>query len=349
MRRGKNAPTLSDIAESAGVSLYTVSVVLNGSRSNTRVSQATRERILETAARLKYHPNAMARGLVRRRTHAIGVLFGVVGADVVITNPYASGVLQGILSEAAQAGYCVTLYTDPWYSSPQPTARYRDGRTDGILVVAPTANSPVVPELAALGLALAVVSSSGEPYGVSSVDVDNAQGGRLATEHLLSLGHTRIAHFTGSLDMMSAPPRRDAYFAALQAAGVPVRPEFIIETRYDGQTVDAAVQSLMRLPEPPTALFAGNDTIAITALQTVQKMGISVPEELSIVGFDDTPTAALVTPSLTSVRQPLQQISALATRLLIAQIEGEAGETTSTLLAPELVVRNSTAPCRARK
>src|SRR5438270_13616327 len=98
MSREKKAPTLSDIAAGAGVSLYTVSAVLNGSRSNTRVSPATRSRILEVAARLKYHPNAMARGLVRRRMHTIGVLFGVFGADVVVTNPYASGVLQGTLT-----------------------------------------------------------------------------------------------------------------------------------------------------------------------------------------------------------------------------------------------------------
>jgi len=346
--RDKKAPTLSDIAACAGVSPYTVSVVLNGSRSNTRVSPATRDRIMEAAARLKYHPNAMARGLVRRRTHAVGVLYGVVGAEVVITNPYASGVLQGILAAAAEAGYCVTIYTDLWRGGMENIARYRDGRTDGILVVAPPASSSIVPDLSSLGITLAVVSSSGEPYGVPSVDVDNMQGGRLATRHLLELGHTRIAHLAGNRDMMSAPVRRDAYCAALQEAGVPVRPEYILETRYDGETVQEAVQTLLRLPEPPTALFAANDTIALTAMQTAQQLGLSIPEDLSLVGFDDTPAASLVTPALTSVRQPLQQISALATRLLIAQIEGETVETACRLMAPQLVVRNSTAPCRAR-
>ncbi|HLV80038.1 MAG TPA: LacI family DNA-binding transcriptional regulator [Chthonomonadaceae bacterium] len=348
MSRDKKAPTLSDIAACAGVSPYTVSVVLNGSRSNTRVSSATRDRILEAAARLKYHPNAMARGLVRRRTHAIGVLYGVVGADVVITNAYSSGVLQGILSAAAEAGYCVTIYTDLWRGGQENVARYRDGRTDGILVVAPQTNSSIVPDLSSLGIFLAVVSSTGAPYGVPSVDVDDFQGGRLATQHLLELGHTRIAHLTGNLNMQSAPLRRDAYCAALRDAGVEVRPEYILETRYDGETVDAAVQALMRLPEPPTALFAGNDTIALAAMQTAQQLGLSIPEDLSLVGFDDTPAASLVTPSLSSVQQPLQQISAEATRLLIAQIEGETVAPDCRLLAPQLVVRHSTAPFRAR-
>lgn len=342
MSRINRAPTLSDIAECAGVSLYTVSVVLNRSRSNTRVSQATRERILEAAARLKYHPNAMARGLVHRRLHTIGVLFGVLEADVVVTNPYASGVLQGTLAEAARAGYCVTIYTQPWRDTPDTAARYRDGRTDGILVVAPQLDSPIVPELSALGLSLAVVSSSGEPYGVPSVDVDNLQGGRLATEHLVALGHTRIAHITGNEDMQSVHVRREGYLAALADAGIAARPEYVVSARYDGATADDALDRLMRLPEPPTAIFAGNDTIALAALQTAVKRGIAVPQDLSIVGFDDAPETAMVTPPLTTVRQPLQQISAAATRLLIAQIEGEPVEKSCQLIAPQLIVRGST-------
>ncbi len=349
MSQNKKAPTLSDIAECAGVSLYTVSSVLNGSRSNTRVSPATRARILEAAAQLKYHPNAMARALVRRRMHTIGILFGVVDAEGVVTNPYAAGVLQGTLAAAAEAGYCVTIFTEPWRGEPGTATRYRDGRTDGILVVAPPVNSPIVPELASLGLSLTVISYPVENCGVPSVDVDNYAGGRLATEHLLQLGHTRIAHLTGNPDMLSVPARREAYCAALQSAGIAIRPEYLVATRYDGQTVDAAVRALMALPEPPTALFAGNDTIAIAAMQTAQKMGIAIPDELSLVGFDDVPAASLVTPPLTSVHQPLQEISATATRLLIAQIEGETVEPSQRLIAPRLVLRGSTAPYRARK
>ncbi|HZP82271.1 MAG TPA: LacI family DNA-binding transcriptional regulator [Chthonomonadaceae bacterium] len=343
MTKPKRAPTLSDVAERAGVSPFTASVVLNGSRSNTRVSESTRQRILEVAAELRYHPNAMARGLVHRRMNTVGVLFSVMDSSAVVTNPYGSTILQGILMAAEKAGYNVTIFTETWRSAEQSAVRFRDGRTDGILVIAPVTDSDMMPGLAALGLPLVAIAYPAESYSAPCVDVDNARGIRLAVEHLLSLGHRRIAHLTGNPNMGSVPVRREAFCQVLAEAGIPILPEYIVTCRYDGLMTRESVAHLLALPEPPTAIVAGNDAIAIEAMAAARERGVAVPEQLSIVGFDDTPSATLVTPALTTVRQPLLEIGGMATRLLVAQIEGKTVPPTAHLLEPELVVRASTA------
>lgn len=338
------APTLSDVARDAGVSIYTASVVLNGSRSNTRVSEGTRKRILETAATLRYYPNAMARGLVRRRMNTLGVLFGVIETSVVIANPYASTILQGILTAAADTGYCVTIFTESWKDAASSANRFRDGRTDGILVIAPPSSADILEGLSSLGLALSVIAASGEFYGAPSVDVDNAYGVCTALDHLLSLGHRRIAHLTGNPDMVSAQERREAFCAALNAARLPARADQILTCRYDGVGVADIVRTLLAQPDPPTAILAGNDRIALVALDVAYELGICVPDQLSLIGFDDIPEASLRTPPLTTVRQPLLQIGEKAARLLVARIEGEKVPAVPHLLEPQLIVRGTTAP-----
>lgn len=344
MKQDKKAPTLSDVANSAGVSLYTASVVLNGARSNTRVSEATRRRILESAATLRYHPNAMARGLVHRRMQTLGVFFGVVEPSIIIMNPYASTLLQGVLKVAAESAYRVTIFTEPWQDAATSALRFRDGRTDGVLVIAPPLDIDLLPGLASLGLSLSVIAAPGERYGIPAVDVDNAKGIRLAVEHLIGLEHHRIAHITGNPNMASVPVRRDTFCATMNAAGCPVPDEYLIASRYDGRGVEEALKGLLSLAAPPTAIIAGNDTLAIGALLAARNLGVRIPEDLSIVGFDDAPAGAFLTPPLTTVRQPLLEIGELATRLLIQQIEGETVPVTAHLLEPELVVRGSTAP-----
>jgi LacI family transcriptional regulator len=342
----RRAPTLSDIAKSTGVSLYTVSVVLNGARSNTRVSAATRERILEVAAQMRYHPNAMARGLMNRRMQSIGILFCAVNFPYVILDHYAATILQGALVAATAADYSVTIFTDSWRDASKGVLRLRDGRTDGFVVVAPPADTNLASELVSLGLPLTVIAYPGAKYGLTSIDVDNEKGIHLAVDHLLQLGHTRIAHLTGNQDMASVPLRRDAFCAALRSAGLTPQPETILPTQYNGGLVPEAVQRLLQLPEPPTAIVAGNDNIAIAALAALRDLNVAVPDQISVVGFDDTPPAALVTPALTTVQQPLLQVGETAARLLIAQIEQEEGkdqaQNNQHLLEPKLVVRAST-------
>ncbi len=352
------APTLSDVAREAGVSPYTVSGVLNGARTNTRVSPATRDRILASAKRLRYQPNAQARNLARRCTQTLGVLFDYVRTSEVLTTDYSSAILQGIVSEAAACQYDILLYTDTSApGDPQSMAslaRFRDQRTDGIIVVAPLEGDAVMADLAASGLPLVAISAA--PFQtmgnhIAFVDVDNGEGIDLAVSHLASLGHERIAHLTGNANMYSVGVRRDAFFAATNRHGLITDNALICECAYDGSLVDEAMDALFALPQPPTAIVAGNDSIALSVLEVARKKNLSVPDQLSVIGFDDVALAAHVSPKLTTLRQPLAEIGGAAVRLLIERIscqsasepEGAAGASpTARLLYPELIVRDST-------
>ena len=345
------APTLSDVARAAGVSPYTVSVVLNGARSNTRVSDTTRKRILDSAADLRYHPNALARSLAKRQTNTLGVLFGVVQSTAALSNAYASGILQGIVAHAAARGYDVLLYTELWKDAEQSAARYRDRRTDGVIVVAPLTDMDVVAGLSTLHLPLVAVSAAPDacPEGVPNLDVDNGAGVRSAVDHLASLGHRRIAHLTGDANVASVPLRRAAFEGAMAERGLAVPPGYVVPCTYDAHTVpDALPPLLLSRPDPPTAVFAGNDNIAIAVLEFARRNGLRVPEDLSVVGFDDIPAASQVTPALTTLHQPLPEIGGAAADALLDLLEpSPAGQDAAAALSPvppTLIVRESTGP-----
>jgi LacI family transcriptional regulator len=348
--RSSSAPTLKDVASAAGVSPFTVSVVLNGSRSNTRVSETTRRRIMETAERLRYRPNAMARGLARQQTGAIGILFSVVKSTVALANPYASAIAQGIVTRAAARGCDVMLYTEPWRDAAHSAHRYQDRRTDGILLIAPLKDSDILTGMASLEIPLVVVAGDPEEIqrwpGMIHVDVDNAAGIHQAVAHLRGQGHRRIAHLTGEPNVASVALRIAAFREATAdiADACPV-----IGATYDGRSVATILPALLAGPEPPTAIVAGNDNIAISVLATARTLGIAVPEQLSVVGFDDIPAAAQVTPALTTIHQPTSEIGAAACDRLLDRIAGTDGDRDTpaqTLLAPELIVRASTAVVR---
>lgn len=333
-------PTIIDVARESGVSVATVSYVLNDGPRPVRA--ATRQRVLDAVRRLGYHPNAMARGLVRRRMDTLGVLFGAVEPGVV-TNSYAVGILEGVFLAAAETGHSITLFTQPWVSAEQSTAPFRDRRTDGLLMIAPLTDSDMLPALAGLDLPLVVISPASSTEEITSVDVDNLLGARLATEHLLALGHTRILHVTGNANQPSVAPRREGFLTAMAAAGIASPEEAVVTSAYNARIGSETMRRLLTRPEPPTAIFAGNDVLALAALDVARDLGIAVPEQLAIVGFDDIPAASLVTPSLTTVRQPLAQIGRRATRLLVARVNGEPVPARAHLEEPALVVRGTTA------
>ncbi len=336
-------PTLQDVARDAGVSCNTASVVLNGSRSNTRVSEATRERVIRAAANLSYVPNAMARGLAQKRTQAIGILFGVAaGSTDYVTNPYMTGILQGVLEAAGDAGHCVTIYTQGWVSAKVSAPLFRDGRTDGVLVIAPPATADILSGLSALGIPLAAVACEAEVLNIPSADVDNRAGVELVVRHLIHLGHSRIALITGEADMSSTALRTDAFTSAMRDAGLQPDRQLYARCNYSGEGAERAFLSLWNMQDRPTAIFACNDAIAAGVARAARSIGAAIPDELSLVGFDDVPTASMVTPSLTTVRQPLQMIGAEATQMLLGRIAGEVYPATPRLFSPALIVREST-------
>ena len=334
-------PTIKDIARASGVSTATVSYVLNGTRT---LLPETHERVMRAVQELGYHPSAVARSLNHKRLNTLGLLFGVVDSLGVVTNPYASTILQGVLAAASEANYNVTLFTEPWRSAALSAPRFRDGRTDGVLLIAPTTDADILSGLAALDLPLVVISADGEPYGVPSVDVDNAQGMRLALMHLLTLGHRRIAHLTGPENLYSSVLRRTTFCEVLAASGVELPPGYLVESHYDAVGSYAQAKRLLALPTPPTAIFAANDAIALSVLAAAHDAAIPVPERLSVVGFDDIPASTVVRPALTTVHQPLTLLGETAARLLVRRMADETVPSPMTLLEPTLIVRETTAP-----
>ncbi|MBC8138066.1 MAG: LacI family DNA-binding transcriptional regulator [Fibrella sp.] len=366
----RSVATLADVAREAGVSKNAVSVVLNGAKASTRVSDGTRQRILEAAERLQYRPNTSAQSLVRGRTNTVGVLFG--GVDLQndgISNEYGASVLSGIVVACDRYDFNLTLFAKSWYRSNKDAVVYRDQQMDGIVVVAPHTDSALVEEFVSQGIQVSAISYPAPPdadgtTAWDSTDVDNRRGAELATEHLIRLGHRRIAHLMGTPTLVSAPLRRDGYLAVLKRANIPFAEELLIQGlpvgapgcasgSYGAETVPEDTRRLLALPDPPTAIFAANDRMALEVFRSVSAAGIAVPEQLSIIGFDDFSFASILEPPLTTVRQPLSAIGERSAELLIARIlvggsrsqeETAVKPPTIYLLSPELIVRGSTGP-----
>lgn len=336
-------PTINDVAELSGVSIGTVSTVLNNAPRPVRPE--TRLRVLAAAKRLNYHPNAMASGLVRRRMDTIGVLSGVFAAVDVVSDSYASGVLQGILSSASESGVHVTLFTKFWQDSAHSAAAYRDRRTDGMVVIAPDIDSDMIDVLSSFGLTLVTISALPHEE-IISVDVDNDLGARMAADYLCDLGHNRIAHIAGNAKQLSARERKDGFTAALANRGVPLNDDYTFSAKYSGETVENAVRRMMSLPVPPTAVFAGNDTIARKIVDVASQIGVRIPDDLSVIGFDDSPAARMQEPLLTTIHQPLKEVGALAASILIDLINGKTRPVTRHLFRPALVIRATTSAPR---
>ncbi len=334
---------LRQVAERAGTSVATASAILSPTRSSTRFSAATRDRVLQIARELGYRPNAHARALTGHPTCTLGVLFGLERASVAVANPFVFALLQGIVAVAAEARQNVTLFTEPWHDATTSAGLLHDRRTDGLVIVAPSIRSDLIRSLVASDLPAVCVSRPAEEGLVPSVDVDNAAGARLATEHLIRLGHTRIAHLCGDAVLRSATERRLVFEAVMAEAGLPVRPEYVVPGEYTVESGHKRARALLALPEPPTAIFAASDGIATGVLLAAVECGVPVPERLSVVGFDNLHQGPAVGPPLTTVDQPVARIGEEAARLLLRRIAGEPVPTEPLLFAPTLIVRSTTA------
>lgn len=343
-------PTIRDVARVCGVSVATVSYVINGTRV---LRQETRDRVQQAMEEMNYTPSAVARSLLSKRVHTLGVHCSVVQADQFITNPYAAGILSGILNRAQQEEFDVTLFTNRWENVQTSASALRDGRTDGMIALAPPLHCDMIEGLA--GLHLPIVAIASQPHdGIATVDVDNFAGAHLATRHLIELGHRRIGAIMGNDDMASFEPRLRGFREALCEANIECSAEHVIVSHFDGSLAFEQARQMLQAQNPtqqprracPTAICAGNDAIAIQIIEAARSLNLRVPEELSVIGFDDLPMASVVRPNLTTIRQPLRAIGERAASLLIEQMRGQPpkNENFVHLLPPELVVRQSCAP-----
>ncbi len=303
----------------------TVSVVLNGARSATRVSEATRLRIQEAAVRLHYRPNAVARGLSRRRMDTIGIVSSIINSDEDgDLNLYFLEVLNGILEAAAKHGQNTTVFSiRDWGADESKILQFCDGRVDGLIFVAPQRLSPSFAEALQHHTPFVTMHANDLLPRTYNLDIDNEGGAYAAVQYLISQGHTRIAHFPGQLKFQGAQQRLSGYRRALTEANIPFDPSLILEGEYNtvsGKERATRLLTECRINPLPTAIFCASDDIAAGCLEVIISQGIRVPEDISLVGFDDVLTARMTTPPLTTVKQPFRRLGNRAVEMLMPQI-----------------------------
>ncbi len=329
--------TIYDIARESGVSYSTVSRVLNGFEF---VKDVTREKVLEAAERLGYVANLQARSLAGGRSNVVGLLVPK------IDNSYVTEIAAGIDDELAKANLNMILYTTHRHTGKEHeyVKSIAGGMMDGMLLLVPLAINAYLETLHERHFPHVLIDQH-DPSGISSeVMGQNYEGAYQATEYLIQLGHRHIAFITGLLELHSTHERLRAYKMALNDHGIPYRPEYVLQGDFYEIEAYRVTGELLALPEPPTAIFASNDLTAIGSMNALRDHGISVPDDISVIGFDDISQAAFTNPRLTTIRQPLDQMGRKAVELLIEQIENPERPSRRITLATELVVRDSCQP-----
>jgi LacI family transcriptional regulator, galactose operon repressor len=331
-----NPAKIADVAALAGVGVATVSRVLNG-RGGVRAS--TELRVVEAIKTLNYRPSSLARSLSLQRTMVVAALLPW------FTNPSAVQRVRGIVEGLSGSSYDLMVFDIESEDRQRRAFELfdRGDRADGLLVVSTLPPEAEVERLRAAGIPCVLIDAVHPHF--PSIGVDDVAGGELATRHLLQLGHRRIA-------LIGDPPpefrfewsrdRTRGYERALAAAGIEVRPEYVREGTRLPHVARAIARELLSMPDRPTAIFAASDTQALGVLEAARASGISVPEHLSVVGFDDIEVAGYV--GLTTVRQPLEESGRRGARLLLDALESGSAAPLGELLPLELVVRGTTGP-----
>jgi LacI family transcriptional regulator, galactose operon repressor len=335
-----NVVTLKAVAAHVGLSAGTVSAVLNDSPSAKHIPKATRDRIVAAARKLDYRPNFFARSLRKRRTLTIGVIAHEIG------DGYGSSIIAGIESGAREKDYF--FVTGVHRHDPQLFERYcrlllQRGAEGIITVDYNLAHSLPVPAVA--------IPGHTENENVTNIVLDHRHAAELALRHLYELGHRKIAILRGHPDSADSHHRWNAVEAVAREMGLELDPELVIQIDSTESSPGVGYpygKQLIETKRPFTALFAYNDISAIGAIRAFQEAGFRVPQDISVVGFDDIPAAAFHYPSLTTVRQPLRKMGETAVEILIARIEGEKEWRREVSVQPEIVVRESTAPAQPR-
>lgn len=332
--------SIKDIARKVGVSISTVSYALNGGPKP--VAAPLKERILTAAAELNYRPSRVAQRLVTKRSDTVAVYVPRVASSL----PHSSFVqlmLGGVLQEASAFGLDVLLFT----SHKQDTAHQveqslLDGRADGCVFIGEEGVEGALDRLIAEGANVTAVGVSPRA-GVGCVACDNRAGVAAVVEHLTELGHTRIGHLHGRLSHWDGAERLQAFRQELQQRNLDIREEWIADGCFEPEPSIVVARDMLSQKDRPTALFCANDESALATLRVARALGLKVPLDLSVVGYDDSPFADLATPPLTSVRQPSREMASLAVQMLVRRMNGEIHDFNHAILQPTLVVRASTA------
>jgi LacI family transcriptional regulator len=324
--------TIRDVADRAGVSVATVSKVIN---QRYGVAAATFAKVRSVIDELGYESSLVARSMRNHRTNVIGVLV----CDI---EPFSAELLKGAARAIRGAGYEFIVYsarassTDVGWES-RALSRLNGTLIDGAVLVTPT----VVAR--SLGSPVVAVDPHTGGEDVPTVDSDNRHGADMATEHLLQLGHRRIGFVSGRDDLESARLRELGFRDALARHGIEFDPALVRCGQYEEAAATEAAHQLLELPERPTAVFAANDSSAIATMAVARSRGLRVPDQLSVIGFDDIPEGAMVEPALTTIHQPIQEMGERAIELLVQLLAGETPPVTHVTLRTHLVRRQSCA------
>ena len=324
--------TIRDVARASAVSVATVSRVLNGSGP---VRDETRRRIREVVERFHYSPHGAARSLITRKTSTLGVVLPDLYGE------FFSELIRGIDSCARESGYHVLVsgsHSDR--SEIEAVLRATRGRVDGLIVMSPDLDARTLKTNPHDGLPIVLLNGNGR--GFDSIHVDNYGGARSMVRHLIDLGHRRIAHLAGPSGNRDAAERLRGYRDAMRTVSRRIAKDLVVEGDFREAAGYRAGGRLLAWKDPPTAVFAGNDSMAIGLLAAFQEAGVRVPRDVAVAGFDDIPIARFTTPALSTVRVPIAELGSKATRRLLERLSASNGHSVRhEILATTLVVRDS--------
>ncbi|WP_432734556.1 LacI family DNA-binding transcriptional regulator [Maridesulfovibrio sp. FT414] len=327
--------TILDVARLAQVSTATVSRVIN---SPETVREETRKKVLRAMEMCNYKYNALARGFVTKRSNTIGLIIPN------INNPVFAESTMGVQEYADEKNIKVILGNTSYkYSQEESLIKaLRESQVDGLIITTTNPKGEIIRTLVNEGVPFVLLFSTVKGGPISAVGVDNYRGGYVATEHLVSLGHRRIGMIAGSFAVTDRGYHRwHGYRRCLKDNGIPYDGDLLVQTEYSLAGGRDSIRKLLELPSPPTAVFCSNDYIALGAIKGAREAGLSLPEDLSIVGFDDMPTASYMVPALTTVRQPAYDMGRRACELLL-QIMESPSRPVQHMMETKLVVREST-------
>ncbi len=332
--------TMGDIARASGVSPMTVSRVLN---NNPSVKEAHRKRVLAVAKRLNYHLDIIARQLRAQHTFQLGVVVpfrGLVGTY------YFGQILQGIQQVLTGTDYHIALYdslSEDFNDIPKCVNLCHERRVSGLIVVAPGFSAKFPKTFASLKMPIIVIGSSLGRQAISYVDVDNYGGASVMTEHLIGLGHTKVGFVSGRADLRDASQRELGFRKTMEKHGLPVVEEWIIQGEYEARKAFQVSMNLLAKSDRPTAIFAANDQMAYGVIDAARILGLQVPEDLSVGGFDDIQSSAEFVPALTTVGQPMLDLGLVAARYILDVLSKPGTAVLHRKLPAQLVTRSSTA------
>jgi LacI family transcriptional regulator len=332
--------TIHDVAQDAGVSPTTVSRYLN---NRIELPPTTAARIDAAISKLDYRPNLLAKRLSTGKTEAVGL----VAPE--IREPFFAELASAFEDEADRHGYTVFMSSTRSDRKREIASleRLADRHVDGLLMMTNTPDDGTLAAMIGKRRNVVIIDEDIPGITVPRIFVDNTEGAYQAARHLIEAGHRRIAYLGGPIGLLTVTERREGFMMAMNEAGVPVRPEYVAMGSFAPELARAATQKFLDLPLPPTAIFASSDYLAIGALMGLRDRNVSVPDEVSLIGFDDVAFGALLTPPLTAIRQPVEQLGRLGFQTLLALLNGETPPLL-TRLPIELIRRQSVAAPTAK-